>query len=410
MFSHYFLKFVCIGVEPYHDPRERRRIEVINIFNTLCATIGACYAILFMIESEHYYSTLILSFAAISFSLISVLQWKNKYTIARILLNINCGSAALLMSYLHGWESGFPLCFLAVPMMIVTFQDIRNKKVTFLLVAYYLGMLSLAYLMHYFSIELPCEHGEIMFPINFIIVFILNSVLAYYLWKIYDDYGQQVDSKNIELSIKNDALEQTNDKIKDLVSLLHDKVKNNLQTLLLFGEMDSLAKLNLCDNDHIRLSTTRVKVMDFCYCLEFEQSLPQTEHFQRFIVDYIFYLKTIYADKLENNLAGNLLIEDADRVLLSRKRFDAIMLLINELWFYILTPLSQKLNGSIDIKSHKGKGKQYFFSIAITDYPFSPVFSDIFLRFVRAQHVDLKLEYCEITRLLAMNLVFDVEN
>ncbi len=409
MFISYFLKFVDIGVQAYHDPRERRRIEVINVFNALCATIGVSYAVSFTIESEHYYSSLILSFVAISFSLISFLQWKNEHKLARLLLNLNCGVSATLMSYLHGWDSGFPLCFLASPMMIVTFQDIRNKSVAFLLVIYYLTMVSVAYLLHYFHLEYLCEHKETMFPVNFISVFVLNGVLAYYLWKIYDDYGQQVDSKNMELSIKNDALEQTNDKIKDLVSLLHDKVKNNLQTLLLFSEMDNLAKLNLNSNDHIRLSTTRVKVMDFCYCLEFEQSVAQTEYFQRFMVDYTFYLKTAYCDKLEKNLAGDLLIGDADKVMLPRKRFDAIMLLINELWFYILTPLSQKLNKSIDIKGKKGKEKKYIISISIADYPFTPIFSDIFLRFVRTQQVDLKTEYDETSRKLAINLKFDVD-
>ena len=407
MFSSFLSAIIGLGVQNGQDPRVRRRIEVINIFNIVCAFAGICYASAFLFEHDHSYSVLILFFATGSFSAISYLQHLGRYSFAGSLLHTNCGVAALLMSFLHGWQSGFSLCYLATPLMIAAFQDLRNVKRTLFLVVYYSTMLLVAYLFHYFGVEANHDHTESLFLINLLFVLGLNSVLAFYLWRIYDDYSQQLDIQNLGLSRANETLLQTNLQVETLVSQLHDKVKNNLQTFVLFAEIDKLSHTPMQTADYVKLTLSRFKVVDICYSIEFEHKLPKQTWFKHFGFYYIRYLYSHFPLQLPKNTPVNFQIKHTDTLVFSRKRFDATMLLINELLFHVINPLTAPLTGKITIYTYQIAGNKYCLGVNITNYPFLPAFSPFFIRFATLQKLNLFINYNEKSKHLLLEILFE---
>jgi hypothetical protein len=411
MFNARLLSLIETGVRSHHTDRERRRIEAINLFNILCASIGALYALFFLWQGADIRSVPGLIFAVLSFTLISFLQHRQHHNIAIILLNINCGLAATLMTYIHGWWSGFPLCFLVTPLMIAVFQDLKRNWVTFGVGFYYFTMICFSYALHYFGYEMVCTNAEVIFPINFVAVLLLILALSFYLWRIYDDYSQQVDNTNAALIQKNEELEFKNQDIQGLVGMLHDKVKNNLQTLYLFGEMDRFAKLDIPTDLYMRLSRSRIKVIDICYQLEYELEMPPKRWLKRFLRQYPKYLEQHFGDFLLPGTVFSADLKDTHYLRLSRKRFETTMLLFNELCNFIIHQANEKIGENIHIQTVKcdKNEDEFVLGFSIKNYPHKPMFNPFFMRFLKEQKVKLHTVYDENSRFLSINMILKTE-
>jgi hypothetical protein len=410
MFFSKLYNLLSIGVLPTHNDREKRRIEAINLFNILCASVSACYALFFIYEDENYRSVPVLLSATFFFTIISVLQKKQYYNHAIVLLNINCGLIATVMSFLHGWWSGFPLSFLVTPLMIAVFQDLRQNWITVWVFLYYGAMLLFTYALHFFGLEYTNSNAEIMFPVNFLVILGLIFVLSFYLWRIYEDYSRQVEHTNNELLGRNEEMTQKNKSIEELVGMLHDKVKNNLQTLYLFSEMDRFAKIDVSTDMYMRLSRSRIKVMDICYQLEYEFNLPLNRWLKRFLTLYPPYLQSQHNDILQKNTLYTYDLKHTHLVFLPRKRFETMMLLFNELCNFLVQQAATPIGEVVHIYTAQddSDSNQFVIGLSMQKYAQTPVFNTFFLRFVKEQQVELLTEFEGKTKFLKVELRFSL--
>jgi hypothetical protein len=318
--------------------------------NTLYAYVALMVFIFVIITLLVKSSSVTLAASFISMLMASVLIYGNHrqyYRTALWLHFILSGSPALIFSYLMGFEAGFYLYILVTPISILLFVDTKQKKDVYGACVYYSMMFVIALLLHFKGYEMNVSTLPPIYLliINFVFTAIFITVLALTFVRLNEAYFDALKANNIVLEAQRNEIEaantnliEKNEEISGLVSVLNDKVKNNLQIIAFFTELDLLHLPTNNANDLLLLQKSRVKILDICYALIFEQQLSSDAWFTVAITKYYDFFKKHYAKKIHKNANFDLIIPE-NTPAINRKKFEMMLLMLNEWHFSWLIAL-----------------------------------------------------------------------
>ncbi|MEY4925639.1 MAG: hypothetical protein RI894_75 [Bacteroidota bacterium] len=256
------------------------------------------------------------------------------------------GLPMLFFTAFFGIENGFYLYILAFPASMVTFIDMDDKKAIAITSTYYFLLLLAIFILtelRFTDIVYYPKNNYILF-INIIFTLIVIFILVYNFYRTNTSYQKEIEQKNQDLQVGKDEIEakniiltQKNAEIEGLVSELNDKVKNNLQIISFFTDFDSLNPPTRDIVALLLLQKSRIKVLNISYQLIFEDNITDCNWFAIFLTRYYSFIKANYTKKVASFSVSDIAL--MKNPLISKKRFEALMLLVNEWNFRALDKL-----------------------------------------------------------------------
>ena len=259
------------------------------------------------------------------------------------------GSPSLIFSIFFGFDAGFYLYILAAPISVLLFVDMRNKRDLYGASVYYVLVFLAAIAVHFFEYEMNLANISSIYLliINFIFTAIFICVLGLTFVRLNESFFDSLKASNLvlaeqrnEIAAVNTHLVGKNEEISDLVGVLNDKVKNNLQIIALFTELDMLNLPTTNANNLLLLQKSRVKVLDLCYALIFEQKAAPDTWFDVVVTNYYDFFRQHYALQIGENANFDLIIP-TNAPTINRKKFEMVLLMLNE-WHFSWVALLQK--------------------------------------------------------------------
>jgi hypothetical protein len=345
---HFWHKICHAGVQDTHDARYRIRLVSMNTLYACVVIMVVLYSITTLVKYD------IIPFLACIISLILTVgllyaNYIRQYRIATWLHFLLSGMSAFVFSVLLGFNSGFYMYLLVTPISILLFVDRANKVDFYAAIAYYISIFFTALILHEKGLELliPAIPTIYLIIINFFFTAIFILVLTLTFVKINELYFNEITEANAVLSTQRDEIAETNtiltqknQEVNRLVRVLNDKVKNNLQIIGLFNDLDTLNPPTHNIGNLLLLQKSRVKVLDICYAMAFEDKTESSKWFSAFFERYYTFFKTNYTKNIAFDTTFDLIIPETTPNI-NRKRFEMLLLIINEWHFSLFDTLSQ---------------------------------------------------------------------
>ncbi len=339
------------------------------------------------------------------------------YRIAVVMHFLLSGLPMLIFSLFFGLENGFFLYILAFPASMATFIDMENKQSILLTSTYYLLLLIIVCGLFHFNLDniLHFTKSSYVLYINITFTLIVIFILVYNFYLTNTAYQKEIEQKNEDLQTSKNEIEATNiilthknKEIEELVSELNDKVKNNLQIISFFTDFDSL---NPPTNDIIALlllQKSRIKVLNLSYQLIFEDHISDDSWFSVFLKRYYSFIQVNYAKKIPNFTVSSITI--TKKPLISKKRFEALMLILNEWNFRVLDrlPESSEVEISVNIdEAQNAELHKYSLIVHLKGHVLmEAVVDDGLLRLSRARQINMESSFNPATKTHQLQLLF----
>ncbi len=388
-------KISLLGVYATQDPREQNRITIMNLFFGFCGFVAIVFVVASAYHSLSLLEQVIFFITGLVFLSILFLHQYHHYRVALFIGIISSGLAVATMCLLNDYENGFYCYFFATPLMILSFYSMRNKTVVAIMILYYASLIMATY---YWHIKTVTEHHDvikhsILFPTNATISILVIILLSYNFWKSNSNYAKYIEHKNRELKEKNEENLL-------LMSDLHDKVKNNIQNMTILAEADNFFKRQYTIDEQRELYSLRIRTMDICHKMVYEQQLSGNQWFKFFFDEYILLHNKYVSAK--SGLIINFTNKITDTNPLNRKRFDNFALLINEICFQLMQPFDSEFRiKNVEISSSIDENKNTSIKMVFSHFIKLPVFCLSTIQFAKTQRVEMASE-------LSPNNVFSI--
>ncbi len=388
MFKH-IDKISLLGIQEGQDPREQNRITIMNLFFGFCGFISIVFVIGSVYNSMSFLEQVIFLITGFVFLSIPYLHKAAHYRTALFIGIFTSGLAVASMCVLNDYENGFYCYFFATPLMILSFYSMRNKTVVAIMIIYYASLILATY---YWHVKNVTEHDiikhSILFPTNATVSVLVIILLSYNFWKSNTNYAAYIEQKNRELKAKNDENLL-------LMSDLHDKVKNNIQNMAILVDADNFFKRNYTPEEQRQLYYLRIRTMDICHKMVYEEKIADNEWFKFFFDEYISLNKKLFAMETKQNI--DFLNNISDTNTMNRKRFDNFALLINEICFEAMQPFDTKYRiKNVVISSCIDENKKTKITLQFCDLAKQPLFNPSTWQFAKTQRIEMHSEYAPI--------------
>ncbi len=405
----------CVEGQNY---RTQMRLQTMNFIYLNVALMTFTFVVWAFTNDD--ITNVVLSLVSFGLSLgVVLLNHLHLYRPATILHLLLSGLPALIFSVLLGFYNGFYLYVLVAPISMMTFIDMDNK-VELTTTSIYYGLLFLvAFVLHrqgYTDLSNIHQNDYILFT-NFVFNAIFIFILAYNFYQTNKLYREEIEAKNKtleqqrdEIAVANEVLIEKNAEISDLVEVLNDKVKNNLQIMSLFTDLDSLNPPTTRINSLFRLHKSRIRVLNLSYKIIFEDKTPQSDWFSVFLENYYTFLRNAYSKRINPNSNIDVLTENAISV--PRKRFETLMILLNEWHFRALESLP--IDSQIDIVVMINKMETeieskhtHIFALKIGGHTSQePIIDASLKRLAHLRQIDMTSTYNQDTNIHQLELLF----
>ena len=313
------------------------------------------------------------------------------------------GSPALIFSIFFGFDAGFYLYVLAAPISILLFVDIRNKRDLYGASVYYVLIFLAAAAARFFGYEMKFAAipSIYLLIINFAFTAIFICVLGLTFVRLNESFFDSLKASNLvlaeqrnEIAEANAHLVEKNEEISDLAGVLNDKVKNNLQIIALFTELDMLNLPTKDVNNLLLLQKSRVKVLDLCYALIFEQkALPET-WFDVVVTNYYGFLKQHYALQISENANFDLIIP-TNTPAINRKKFEMVLLMLNEWHFSWIALLNKptEIDLVFTLMVTEDAAQPFYLTIKVGGHPTKSFIPNHKIQQLRQTTIQIKTRY-----------------
>ncbi len=412
----FWKRLLQAGCAEGQNYRIQMRLQTMNFIYVNVALMTFTFVVWAVINHDAINMALSLISMALSLGVVLLNQWHH-YRYATFLHLMLSGFPALLFSVLLGFYNGFYLYILVAPISMMTFIDMDNKVELISTSIYYILLFVVAFVLHrqgYTDLSKIHQNDYILFT-NFVFSGIFIFILAYNFYQINKLYREEIEAKNKtleqqrdEIAAANDILTDKNAEISNLVEVLNDKVKNNLQIMSLFTDLDALNPPTTRINALFRLQKSRIRVLNLAYKIIFEDNTPQNNWFSVFLDNYYAFLRNVYAKKMDSSSNIDILAENA--ITVSRKRFETLMILLNEWHFRALEPL--QLSSQIDIivmvNNLEIESKhEHIFTLKIGGHPSEEPITDASLkRLAQLRQIEMISSYNAETKIHQLDLLF----
>jgi hypothetical protein len=403
------------GVTADSDMRTTLRMRTLNGVYVFCACFSLLYAFVALLQLHFLamFFSMIMAGLCLSVPFLHHYQQPRAVIIIHLLVS---GVGLLMCSILLGFYSGFPLMLLCSPLSVLVFFGVSNSRAAAAALTFYMSLFTIASILNNSKLDrqdLP--HPEFFFLVNAILTAVISLMLARHFAQANDAYANELKEKNELMAHKNkeilqtnETLLQSNEKIKGLVTELNDKVKNNLQVMTVFAQIDSFEKPTNDLDLWIKLSASRLRVLDISYQMMFAQNTPSEEWLPVFLTKYFVFINKNYIPR--TNTASTFAVLQNMDLHLSSKQFDALMLLFNELYFQIVIGLTTPAKLAISLEVMQEAANSYALRFRVANYictapAIAPIAANI-LKLAAQQNIKIDVAYSVSKQTLTLSLIF----
>ena len=381
----------------------RNRLQTMNTvyaYVTLMVAIFTCFAM--WVDGGTNMFITAMGFISLSSGLIYA-NHRKYYRTALWLHFLLSGMPALVCSFLIEFGAGFYFYLFTAPISILLFVDRSNKIDRYGAILYYTLMFILALWFHLGNYELRVTDVPNLYflVINFIFTTIFIAILGLTFVRLNEahvieskDKNKILERQRNEIIFANTNLIEKNEEIGGLVKVLNDKVKNNLQIIGFFTELDALAPPTDIIANLFLLQKSRVKVLDIAYAMIFEEKIVPAKRFAVFFDRYYTFIKTNYKTKIAPSASIDLILPP-NLPDLDRKRFEMILLLINEWHFGLLNALESptELHFIVNMILNENDNKAFHLTIKVTAHPVKKMIEHKNIMRLRQPNTTITLDY-----------------